>query len=301
MSKPVYISHGELSIAAPLYLLVVEEICPGTGVEPDRFWTELEHIIRDFAPRIKEHLDIRDTLQRKIDDWHISNAAGPTYDTKAYKEHLQSIGYLEPEVESFTINTSNVDPEIATIAGAQLVVPLDNARFVLNAANARWGSLYDALYGTDAIPETDDATRGGGYNPIRGEKVISYCRDFLDDHFPLDKGSHHNAVVYGNSNGTLEVNLKNGTTSTLSTPSQFKGYNGSSSSMVSVLLCKNNLHAELCFDDTHPIGKLDAANLSDIILESAITTICDCEDSVASVDADDKCICLLYTSDAADE
>jgi len=289
MSKPDYISHGELSIAAPLYALLADEICPGTGVEPDRFWLELERIIKDLAPRIQEHLDIRDTLQKKIDDWHINDGMGAAYDIAAYKAHLQSIGYLEPEVDDFTISTSNVDPEIATIAGAQLVVPLDNARFVLNAANARWGSLYDALYGTDAIPETDGATRSGGYNPIRGSKVVDYCRDFLDQHFPLSTGSHHNATGYSNKNGLLEVQLDGGATAQLKTPGQFRGYSGSASSPVSVLLCKNNLHADLCFDDTHPIGKLDAANLSDIILESAITTICDCEDSVASVDADDKC------------
>lgn len=290
MSKQEYISHGELSIAAPLHKLLAEEICPGTGVEPDKFWTELESIIKDFAPRIKAHLNTRDDLQEKIDQWHKANNHGPDYDAAAYKSHLQSIGYLEPAIDAFTINTSNVDPEIATIAGAQLVVPLDNARFVLNAANARWGSLYDALYGTDAIPETDGATRAGGYNPSRGAKVVSYCRDFLDQHFPLDNGSHHNATGYKNNGGTLEIQLDSGTAAKLASPDQFKGYNGDTASPDSVLLGKNNLHAELCFDDTHPIGKTDAAHLCDIILESAITTICDCEDSVASVDADDKCM-----------
>ncbi len=290
MSKKDYTPHGDLSIATALHKLVAEEICPGTGVAPDKFWSELELIVKDFAPRIKKHLQIRDDLQSKIDTWHKDNAKGPDYDAKAYKDHLQAIGYLEPEVKSFSVATSKVDPEIATIAGAQLVVPLDNARFVLNAANARWGSLYDALYGTDAIPETDGATRAGGYNPARGAKVVAWCRDFLDQHFPLDNGSHSSAVGYQNTDGALQIKLDNGNTTSLQDPQQFKGFCGDSTAPAKVLLGKNNLHAELCFDNTHPIGKTDPAHLCDIILESAITTICDCEDSVASVDADDKCM-----------
>lgn len=285
-----YISHGELSIASPLHQLIAEEVCPGSGIDPDAFWSALESIIKDFAPRIKAHLETRDELQTKIDNWHKENSKGPDYDTTAYKAHLQSIGYLEPEVESFSISTTNVDPEIASIAGAQLVVPLDNARFVLNAANARWGSLYDALYGTDAIPESDGATRGGGYNPVRGAKVVAYCREFLDKHFPLDTGSHKDAVSYHNNNGVLKVILSGDRSASLQSPGQFKGYTCDAQAPAKVLLGKNNLHAELCFDDTHPIGKTDPAHLCDIILESAITTICDCEDSVASVDADDKCM-----------
>jgi len=173
------IKHGKLNIAESLYQLVSDEVCPGTDVTPEHFFTELEKIIADFTPRIKTHLATRDAIQEKIDQWHQNNKA---FDASDYKSYLQSINYLEPEVATFKIGTGNVDPEIATISGAQLVVPLDNARFVLNAANARWGSLYDALYGTDAIPEDDGATRAGGYNPKRGEKVVAYTKKFLDEH-----------------------------------------------------------------------------------------------------------------------
>ena len=279
-----YISHGELGIAKPLYDFVNDEVCPNTGVEPATFWTELERIIKDFAPRIQAHLTTRDDLQKKIDSWHRENKSA---DVASFKKHLTDIGYLEPAEPAFSVDTANVDPEIATIAGAQLVVPLDNARFVLNAANARWGSLYDALYGTDAIPETDGATRAGGYNPIRGAKVVAYTRSFLDEHFPLANGSHVDATGYTVDNGQLYIKLANRST-TLSDANQFKGYNGDAGTPQTVLLGKNKLHAELCFDASHPIGKTDAANLCDVILESAVTTIMDCEDSVASVDVDDK-------------
>ncbi len=287
MSANEYITHGELSIASPLHRLVAEEVCPGTGVEPDTFWNELEGIIKDFAPRIKAHLATRDDMQEQIDSWHRNNKS---FNAADYKSHLTDIGYLEPAVDAFSIATSHVDAEIANTAGAQLVVPLDNARFVLNAANARWGSLYDALYGTDAISEDDGATRSGGYNPVRGEKVVAYCRAFLDEHFPLAAGSHKDATGYKNDNGKLAISLANGSDTALKEPAQFAGFTGAGESPDKVLLTKNNLHAELCFDASHPIGKTDAANLCDIILESAITTICDCEDSVASVDADDKCM-----------
>ena len=279
-----YISHGELGIAKPLYDLVNDEVCPNTGVEPATFWTELERIIKDFAPRIQAHLTTRDDLQKKIDSWHRENKSA---DVASFKKHLTDIGYLEPAEPAFSVDTANVDPEIATIAGAQLVVPLDNARFVLNAANARWGSLYDALYGTDAIPETDGATRAGGYNPIRGAKVVAYTRSFLDEHFPLANGSHVDATGYTVDNGQLHITLDKSST-TLSDADQFKGYSGNADAPQTVLLGKNNLHAELRFDASHPIGKTDTANLCDVILESAITTIMDCEDSVASVDVDDK-------------
>ncbi len=287
MSADEYITHGELSIASQLHQLVNDEICPGTGVAPEHFWSELETIIKDFSPRIRQHLATRDDLQEKIDTWHRDNK---DFDATKYKSFLTDINYLEPETESFRISTSKVDPEIATIAGAQLVVPLDNARFVLNAANARWGSLYDALYGTDAIPETDGATKAGGYNPVRGEKVVAYCREFLDQHFPLTDSSHRDAAAYKVAGGKLMVTLSNGNDVALQNPAQFEGYCGEMSSPEKILLGKNNLHAELCFDASHPIGKTDAANLCDIVLESAITTICDCEDSVASVDAQDKCM-----------
>ncbi|OED39600.1 malate synthase G [Chromatiales bacterium (ex Bugula neritina AB1)] len=284
MSTQDYISHGELEIAESLHKLLAEEICPGTGVEPEHFWSQLEGIVRDFSPRIKNHLAKRDDLQEQIDSWHRANR---TFEPGAYKTHLQSIGYLEDEAAPFTVSTSNVDPEIASIAGAQLVVPLDNARFVLNAANARWGSLYDALYGTDAIPETDGATRAGGYNPVRGSRVVAYCREFLDTHFPLTNGSHADATAYRCVDGSLQVSLAD-STAALKDAAQFKGYNGNAESPDNILLCKNSLHADLCFNADHPIGKTDSANLCDIILESAITTIMDCEDSVASVDVEDK-------------
>jgi malate synthase len=287
MSATDYITHGKLSIASPLHRLVNEEICPGTGVEPADFWTGLEAIIKDFAPRIRQHLATRDELQEKIDDWHRQHQ---TFEPAEYKAFLGSIDYLEPAVTDFKIATSNVDPEIASIAGAQLVVPLDNARFVLNAANARWGSLYDALYGTDAISEADGATRDKAYNPVRGEKVVAYCRNFLDQHFPLATGSHRDATAYQVDGGALSVSLAGGDSVSLQDPTQFKGFGGDQTQPDKVLLGKNNLHAELCFDASHPIGKTDNANLCDIVLESAITTICDCEDSVASVDAEDKCM-----------
>ncbi len=279
------INVGKLSIAEPLHRLVSEKVCPGTDVTPEHFFIELEKIIADFAPRIKTHLATRDAIQEKVDQWHKDNKS---FDAGNYKDYLQSINYIEPDVASFTISTSNVDPEIATIAGAQLVVPLDNARFVLNAANARWGSLYDALYGTDVIPEDGGAERAGGYNAKRGEKVVAYTRKFLDQHFPLAAGSHSSATAYKIEGDALEVTTNAGTT-TLADQSQLKGYTGDSASPDKILLCKNSLHLEMNFDASHPIGKTDPASLSDVQLESAISTIMDCEDSVASVDVEDKC------------
>ncbi len=279
------INVGKLSIAEPLHRLVSEKVCPGTDVTPEHFFIELEKIIADFAPRIKTHLATRDAIQEKVDQWHKDNKS---FDAGNYKDYLQSINYIEPDVAPFTISTSNVDPEIATIAGAQLVVPLDNARFVLNAANARWGSLYDALYGTDVIPEDGGAERAGGYNAKRGEKVVAYTRKFLDQHFPLAAGSHSSATAYKIEGDALEVTTNAGTT-TLADQSQLKGYTGDSASPDKILLCKNSLHLEMNFDASHPIGKTDPASLSDVQLESAISTIMDCEDSVASVDVEDKC------------
>lgn len=287
MSTQDYISHGDLEIAEPLHKLLAEEICPGTGVEPDHFWSELESIIKEYAPAIQTHLEQRDTLQQKIDDWHKSNTS---FNAADYKTHLQSIGYLEPEVPAFTISTGKVDPEIATIAGAQLVVPMDNARFALNAANARWGSLYDALYGTDVLPETDGATRDGAYNPVRGARVVAYCRSFLDKHFALANASHNDVTAYKHNDGALIAELADGKTTGLNNTAQYSGFRGDAASPEAILLEKNNLHAELCFDASHPIGKTDSAHMCDIVLESAITTIMDCEDSVASVDVEDKCM-----------
>ena len=279
------INVGKLGIAEPLYQLVTDKVCPGTDITPEHFFTELEKIIADFAPRIKSHLATRDAIQEKIDHWHTDNKS---FDASRYKEFLQSLNYIEPEVAPFEISTDGVDPEIATIAGAQLVVPLDNARFVLNAANARWGSLYDALYGTDAIPEDDGAERSSEYNPQRGGKVVAYTKVFLDEHFPLASGSHSDATAYKIDAGTLKVTTAAGET-TLVNQAQFKGYNGNSENPDKVLLCKNMLHLEINFDASHPIGKTDPASLSDVQLESAVSTIMDCEDSVASVDVEDKC------------
>jgi len=282
-----YIKIGKLDIAESLHKLVSDKICPGTNVSADHFFTELEAIIRDFGPRIKAHLEKRDNLQKSIDQWHKNNSP---VNNDEYKNFLQSINYLEPEVPGFEISTENVDPEIATISGAQLVVPLDNARFVLNATNARWGSLYDALYGTDVISEEEGASRLGGFNEKRGEKVVGYTKQFLDEHFPLQSGSHKNATAYSIDDAELKVETDTGHT-TLADPGQFKGYSGHDiRSPEKILLCKNNLHLEMNFDASHPIGKYDPANLSDVLLESAITTIMDCEDSVASVDVEDKCL-----------
>ena len=286
MTTASYIKHNKLSIAAELHQLVSDEICPGTGITPEHFFTELEQIIADFTPRISAHLATRDTLQASIDQWHKDNTS---FSADAYKSYLQSINYLEPAVGEFKISTENVDPEIASIAGAQLVVPLDNARFVLNAANARWGSLYDALYGTDAIPEEAGAERAGGYNEKRGATVVAYTKKFMDEHFPLASGSHSDATAYTIDNGSLNI-AQGSASTTLANPEQFKGYTGDTNTPEKVLLCKNNLHLEMVFDASHPIGKTDPANLADVYLESAITTIMDCEDSVASVDVEDKCL-----------
>jgi malate synthase len=225
-------------------------------------------------------------LQAKIDAWHRQNP-GPGFDRPKYQAFLREIGYLVPEKESFAVSTSNVDPEIAHIAGPQLVVPVNNARYALNAANARWGSLYDALYGTDVIPE-DGAPRGGKYNPQRGAKVIAFVRDFLDQHFTLADGSHGDAVGYRCGPKGLDVRLRNGGGTHLKDPTAFCGYQGDSISPTVLLLVHHGLHVELHIDRSHYIGRDDPAGVSDVVLESAITTIQDCEDSVAAVDADDK-------------
>ena len=286
MSKHEYISHGDLKIATPLHDLLVKEISPGTGVSADDFWDSLAQILKDFSPRIKAHLAHRDELQEKIDQWHRDNPGD--FDPAAYKQFLQSIGYLEPITESVTAATQNVDAEIASIAGPQLVVPMDNARFALNAANARWGSLYDALYGTDVIAESGGRERGSGYNPLRGDEVVRYSRDLLDRHFPLEHGSHHHMLSYQIEHGQLTARSGTGETIALLDTAQFKGFRGEADKPVSILLGKNGLHADIKFDATHPIGKRDHAGICDIELESAVTTIMDCEDSVASVDVDDK-------------
>jgi len=283
------IQCGGLQVAAPIHTLLENQIAPGTGVDPADFWAALESILNDLGPRNRNLLAIRDDLQTKIDAWHEANP-GPDYDRDAYKQFLLEIGYLLPEGEDFELETENVDPEIARLAGPQLVVPVMNARYALNAANARWGSLYDALYGTDVISEADGADRAGGYNPVRGDRVIAWGREFLDCYCPLSTGDHGEARAYTVVAGELQVIVDDGKIASLAEPAQFAGYCGEPNSPTCVLLKHNGLHIEIQIDPTSPIGSTDRAGVKDIVLESALTTIQDCEDSVAAVDAQDKAI-----------
>jgi malate synthase len=283
------IQQGGLQVATVLHKLLENDIAPGTGIAPEDFWQALASIITDLAPKNSALLQKRDDLQGKIDAWHRENP-GAGYDRAAYKAFLQEIGYLLPEGDDFAITTENVDPEVATLAGPQLVVPVMNARYALNAANARWGSLYDALYGTDVIPEEGGAERAGAYNPVRGDKVIAYARDFLNKHCPLTSGDHSQATAYTITGGTLQVSLGEGQSSRLADESQLVGYTGEPDSPDSVLLRQNGLHIEIQIDPASPIGATDAAGVKDVVLEAALTTIQDCEDSVAAVDAEDKVV-----------
>jgi len=283
------IQKGELSIAKELYDLVVNEVVPGTGVDPENYWVQFENVLADLMPKNKALLAKRDDLQARIDAWHQARKGQP-HDLAAYKNFLMEIGYLLPEGPDFQVSTENVDEEICHIAGPQLVVPVMNARYALNAANARWGSLYDALYGTDVISDDGGAEKGTSYNPIRGAKVIAFARQFLDETAALESGSHADAAAYAVVNGALMVTLKNGEKTGLKHPHQFEGYNGDAASPSAVLLRHYNLHAEIQFDADHPIGKTDPAHIKDVLMESAITTIQDCEDSVAAVDAADKVV-----------
>ena len=280
------VSVDHLEIDRQLYDFVNHEAIPGIGVQEAAFWQGLATLVRALAPRNAALLQRRDELQAKIDAWHHQHP-GAAFDRAAYKAHLRDIGYWVPEKQAFSIDTANVDLEIAQIAGPQLVVPVNNARYALNAANARWGSLYDALYGTDVIPE-DGAARTAQYNPQRGAKVVAFARDFLDGHFALAGGSHHDAVVYRVAESKLAVQLKNGQVTSLKDSAGFRAFQGDRDSPTVLLLIHHGLHVEVHVDRTHYIGRGDAAGISDVILESAITTIQDCEDSVAAVDADDK-------------
>ena len=283
------ITEGGLHIAAELHRLLEQDIAPGTGVTTQQFWQELDAIVRDFAPRNRSLLATRNAMQQEIDTWHHANP-GADYDRSTYKAFLQRIGYLLPEPGDFTITTDNVDAEIATLAGPQLVVPVMNARYALNAANARWGSLYDALYGTDAIPEDGGAERAGAYNPVRGERVIVWARQFLNRHCPPSAGNHSQATAYTVVNGALQVVLDGGQITSLADAAQFRGYTGEGNAPGSILLRHNGLHIEIQIDPLSAIGATDPAGVKDLVLESALTTIQDCEDSVAAVDAADKVV-----------
>ena len=281
------IDVGGLRVAKPLYDLVKEEIAPGTGVDPDRFWTAFGEIVRELMPRNRELLAKRDALQARLDQWHRQNP-GPAADPAAYRAFLEEIGYLVPEGEDFAIGTEHVDAEIARIAGPQLVVPVSIPRYALNAANARWGSLYDALYGTDILPEDGGAECGSAYNPVRGAKVIEYANDFLDQAVPLAEGRYAQVTGYRVAAGRLIVTLAGGGETSLADAGTFAGYRQGNGCLESVLLVHNGLHIEIRIDPTHPVGKDSPAGVKDVVLEAAVTTIQDCEDSVAAVDAQDK-------------
>jgi malate synthase len=286
MSKQIKV--GSLLIASELHQLVNKEILPGLDIDADEFWHSFAEIINEFAPRNRELLRIRDDMQLKIDNWH-RDRAGESHDALAYKQFLIDIGYLVPEADAFQIDTQNVDREISSIAGPQLVVPITNARYSLNAANARWGSLYDALYGNDVISESGGADKGPGYNPVRGAKVIAYGRRFLDENIPLAEGTHAQVTSYQIADAQLSVTFQDGSTGNLKDVSQFVGYTGEAENPISILLKNNGLHVEIQVDPDHYVGTDDLAHVKDIMLEAAITTIQDCEDSVATVDAEDKC------------
>jgi len=282
------IEKNGLALDETLYDFLVTEALPGTGVDADRFFSEFSKIVHDLAPKNRDLLAKRDAFQAKLDDWYRKNGA-PT-DLAVYEAFLRDIGYLLPEGPDFTVSTDRVDPEIAEIAGPQLVVPVMNARYALNAANARWGSLYDALYGTDAIPETDGAEKGKGYNPVRGAKVIAWARDFLDQSVPLSGASWTDVTSFVVTGGKLTAAAQDGNTVNLADPAQFVGYLGEPAAPTHLLLKKNGLHVEILIDATTATGKDDPARISDVWLESAITAIMDCEDSIAAVDAEDKVV-----------
>ncbi|MEX0603451.1 MAG: malate synthase G [Marinobacter sp.] len=280
---------GGLQVAKVLYDFVNNEAIPGTGIDAADFWSQCDTIIHDLAPKNKALLAKRDELQARIDSWYTERKGQPI-NMDEYKSFLMQIGYLVDEPSDFSVSTVNVDPEIASLAGPQLVVPVMNARFALNAVNARWGSLYDALYGTDVLSEEDGAEKGRGYNPVRGAKVIEYARNQLDSSAPLATGSHKDSVKYSVEGGKLVVKLQNGDVTGLEDESALVGFTGASAEPTGILLVKNGMHFEIQIDASHPIGKTDGAHVKDVLVESALTTIMDCEDSIAAVDADDKTV-----------
>ena len=289
MSATPRVTIGRLQVATVLRDLVEQRAAAGTGIAPAAFWSALEGMVAELGPRLRQLLARRDELQVKIDAWHRARAGQP-HDAAAYRKFLGEIGYLLPEGEDFKIETANVDPEVATIAGPQLVVPVNNARYALNAANARWGSLYDALYGTDAIAAKDGCEITPAYNPRRGAAVIAFARDFLDQAAPLASGKHRDATAYSIQDGKLSVALTNKTHTGLADPAQLRGWRGAASAPDVLLLRNHGLHVEIQIDRRHAIGRDDPAGVKDVVLESAVTTIQDFEDSVAAVDAEDKAL-----------
>ncbi|PCE30010.1 malate synthase G [Burkholderia ubonensis] len=280
------IDHDGLQVAQALSQFIENEALPGTGIDKAAFWRGFSALVHDLAPRNRELLAERDRLQQELDTWHRAHP-GPVRDHAAYRAFLEQIGYLVPAPANVAAATANVDSEIASQAGPQLVVPLSNPRYALNAANARWGSLYDALYGTDALPEDNGAERTAAYNPTRGQHVIDYARGVLDNAAPLARGSHHDALRYRVQDGQLAVDTRDGVTP-LAQPDRFAGYQGAADAPSAILLKHNGLHIEIQIDASTPIGRADVANVKDVVLEAAVSTIIDCEDSVAAVDADDK-------------
>ncbi|MBH0015875.1 malate synthase G [Pseudoalteromonas sp. NGC95] len=279
------LTHSGLSVDTQLADFVKNQLLPGTHLSEHQFWQSFAHIVQTLTPTNKALLEKRELLQQQIDDYHLANK---TWDSVKYHAFLQDIGYLVKEPTNFEIETQNVEPEVALTAGPQLVVPVSNARFALNAANARWGSLYDALYGTDVLSEDDGAEKGNTYNPVRGFKVMAYARQFLDKALPLTNGSHIESTNYSVVDGALLITLRDSSQTTLADPSQLIGYQGEAQNPTVVLLKNNDLHIELHIDHHHIIGQADKAGLKDVVLEAALTNIMDCEDSVAAVDAEDK-------------
>ncbi len=278
-----------LQIDSALHHFIEQNALPGTGLDAGAFWSGFSQLVHDLAPKNRALLAERDRLQTELDQWHAANP-GPISDMPAYRAFLTSIGYLKAVPDDFRISTANTDSELTQQAGPQLVVPVMNGRYALNAANARWGSLYDALYGTDAISDENGAERGHGYNPVRGDKVIAFARKFLNDTIPLQQGDHTQAQAYRVENGQLQVTLQSGEQTGLQSAELFVGYQGNPANPDALLFLHNGLHFEIQIDPSHPIGQTDAAGVKDLLMEAAVSTIMDCEDSIAAVDAEDKIV-----------